>query len=1343
MAQSVGRLPKRFVMLFMALIIIVGTLIPGAVVTPAQAALLPLKRTYIQTTIDTSSWEILAGVISYQSGWGGNQAESKRIGKSNLDLLAAADTPSSNQIYDLVDPNQGAAGGNSATNLVLCFPGKSTSGWFSDSSAEDTARAQLIRNSLIYDLNAAFKFVYGDESGFYTPQVTSGEGNTIDAQIKQYSEDLQAFLSHIPGSAGESFDKNGAKIVATQVPQNPVDAEIAAANYGADYYVTIQRGDEVRTFCYRMLKGYGEQGLGLPYIAEDRTKYIHWATLAVEAFINYYSDEELQVTPDNVYDGTPGAIENAVAGLFNMFANWVANTLGLWNFDELIFNGGVRGTAGYIGGVFPSSWERVIWTFFFFSEIAAIVILLYAIIYNVGKKAMATIDPVARASAIEQIKYLFIVAFLLAVIPIVLPLLISVSYELTGIFHDALGGATAEERFHKLSSNSGGLGAALTYLLYLGALLYFNVFYVFRALAIGLLIILGPIFVAMMALSENKRQLAMAWFKEFCANLFIQPLQALMLSFILLVPDSGRNIDSIVMAYVMIPLTNLLRQMFFGNSGGLADRVGQQGRHTGINMAQKAGGVALGAAAGAIGGGVAAVVSGVKTAKGSKEAGSSEGGGKEAGGGANGPNTKGVAGSGAANGAVGDGGAEKKGEAKNEGKAKAGAGANGDPVKAGAAGTQTTLGEKAAENIGDAGGGDNTDDKAPDGGSETPAEKETGGGTGSSGRGAGETINVGTLEGLKRVGKVVGGVGLAAIGGAGLGALGGALGGRRYFSGPGGGGLIKQLSTKAAQKGGAMAAEGITGRTANGGASGAGALEGQPLATATDRQKETLGRQGKFARGGNAYTDTAKDAPSTKQRNADGSSTYSHVDKAAQAKNGYKAHTADKDSFVANYDKNKMAANDWSNLEQIQNLWENGSDQEKEGLKALGITGFTPTYSWNPETGKDELSGATITYDNQKAKENLGLSFDKNTGLMSSTVQGDAAPQFVPDANSLLNTQRASAAVAASRMEDKGFDHSYDPKTDMVTLRAKADKFQTGDMAEPLMKYASAATVDKDGYMSMSVPQAELANISGPIATSSNTMLGRSLAVNENAAPGFTPSVDSAPPAVKTTSVALHNAGNHFAGQNVTMKPADDSGDRYTFTGSNEAMQNIVVPTGVGESFIEPHDNGDGTSSVTLTRQQINDSFSAHAVGESAQTIQMAPPAVQAGVENFRKQGIDARVQDGQVVINSQRMDDIKSVYGPKAVVETAANNLEFNSRSNNGRGGFSTTISFDQFTAGDYRGVDDVGMDDRYGSLDHYLEPGKEKDLRGQFRKHSDEWKKQHPGKNSPINNRRGGTSE
>ena len=582
MASTIKRVPHRLCALFLAFVMIIGMLLSNGSIIAAQASFLPVTRAYTQTTIDTSSWEILAGVISYDSGMVGDQAEAKRIGADTLNQLAASEQPDDGS-YDLVDANLGKVGGNQGNNLVLCFPGGVSASGASDwkpfigptidnSTAEDTARAQLVRNSLIYDLNAAFKFVYGDQYGTYMPQVTSGE-DTIDARIDKYAQDLSAFLSHIPGSVGTTFGPDGkSQIVATQEPENPVDANIPESVRG-QYYVTIKRTyddgtSDTRTFQYRMLKGYGVEGTGLPVRNNDDTKYIHWATLATEAFVNFSADEKLQVTAENVYDSTPTMGERVLASIFGSLANFIANTLGLWNFDELVFNGGIRGTQSFVGGIFPTNWQSIIWTFFYISEIIAIIMLLYAIIYNVGKKALSTIDPVARASAIEQIKYLFIVAFLLAIIPFVIPMLINASAELTGIFHDVLGGKTAEERFEKLAQNSGGLGSALTYLVYLGALLYFNVFYVSRALAISLLIILAPIFIAMMALSENKRQLTIAWFREFCANLFIQPLQALMLSFILLVPDTGRNIDSIVMAYVMIPMTNLLRQMCFSGAGG-------------------------------------------------------------------------------------------------------------------------------------------------------------------------------------------------------------------------------------------------------------------------------------------------------------------------------------------------------------------------------------------------------------------------------------------------------------------------------------------------------------------------------------------------------------------------------------------------------------------------------------------------------------------------------------------------------------------------------------------------------------------------------------------------------
>ena len=85
------------------------------------------------------------------------------------------------------------------------------------------------------------------------------------------------------------------------------------------------------------------------------------------------------------------------------------------------------------------------------------------------------------------------------------------------------------------------------------------------------------------------------WFKEFAANLFTQPIQAIMLSFILLIPLSGRRIESIILAYVMIPVTNGLRQQFFGSAGGMADAIGQKGQRAGGRTLMTMGGLGLSA----------------------------------------------------------------------------------------------------------------------------------------------------------------------------------------------------------------------------------------------------------------------------------------------------------------------------------------------------------------------------------------------------------------------------------------------------------------------------------------------------------------------------------------------------------------------------------------------------------------------------------------------------------------------------------------------------------------------------------------------------------------------------
>lgn len=1210
MSQTITSLPRRIWAFLMAMVIMLIVLVSGFV-SPAWAPILPVQRSYIQTAVDTSAWEIVAAVVSHGVSTNGHPMEAKRIGKDLMETLIKTKTPSDSNITSFLTGGVfEKQGDNSVNNLPLSFPGAiSFSGWQNESRQADIDRAQLIRNSLIYDLNAAFKFVYGDQYGMYEP-----EGDTLDDQVKQYATDLGNFFSGIKAGGQWTRNVNGqtisCSVVTTQEPKNPVDKNFHS-NAGTDYYISIERTigsqTETRTFQYRMLKGYGVDGSGLGKANGDtlvgaNDYYIHWGTLAVEAFANYVADDELRVTASNVNDGTPGIIEQAFAEAVAGIVDWIANALGLWNFDELIFNGGVRGSSSYVGGVFPSSWQSVIWTFFFVAEIAAVIMLLYAIIFNVGKKAMSTMDPVARASAIEQIKYLFLVAFLLAVIPYVIPILIDTCAQLTGIFHDVLGGKTAQERFQKLAANSGaGLGAILSYAVYLGAVIYFNVFYVFRALSLALMIVLMPIFIAMMAISENKRRQTLDFFREFCANLFIQPLQALMLSFILLVPDSGRNIDSIVMAYVMIPLTNLLRQMFFGNSGGMADQVGQKGQRAGRGLMM----LGAGLTAGAIGGGIRALAGG----KGSDgKADSKEGGdGKDGGGGgdgATGVTTKPSLSQKIKNSDAGRWAAQKT-----------------EPVR--------NLAKSAKDFVGGL---------APVQGVRSAASKlanSTGGKLLGSG-----------VKALGGGSKVAAGLGLGAVAGA-IGVV------DRHFTGGAFSKPLEQLagktigSGKSQVKGAGSDAEDAIfkdSRTDDGGGESA-------LSPETAAYKSSLENRGDYKEGYNVY---AKGLAERSYNSKTGASTYT-LDRDSQRAAGVSVGkpsigSAGQKQSAVKYDMSKMSQGDQTRLREMRNTWENGSEEERAAMRAMGITGFEATTKM--VNGEQVMTGANITYDSDKARDNLGIS---TRGGYSVTAQGDQAPALVPDMPSMLNSPKAAAALGASKMESMGFQTSTDANTGAVTMTAPAAKFQNTPMPESMATQVASAKVGKDGSMSITMSQADMASAFGPVAASSNTMGSRAMAA------GISPETSMGTPTTQPTmptmvAPAVHTGTASLGNQGLNVTPSAD-GQTYTISGADvQAFQKAQVPAAMASHFSAPQVAEDGSASVTVPAADFVNAYTATGKGASQGSIPVATPAAHNLASQINAQPDVQAVAVGDAVnVQAGSLETFQGMKAAQPVVEHAA----------------------------------------------------------------------------------------
>lgn len=1086
MSQTIHKFIRQAAAWVTVLVVCLSTIAKPFFAVPAEAA---YHQTYIQTTIDVSNWDILGGVVDIKSGGIlGTSAphEYSRVGGDVLSSLAGTNTPAA--AASLLDKDPNGGGGSKEQNLVLTFPGASKVDKIfthTESTDRDSARAGLVLNSLLFDLNAAFKFVYGDASGSYTPS-----GDDLDAKVESYRSNMKAFLNAVP-----SGTVNGASITQSSGDINSfVDSTVT----GNDY-VTITKNGESRTYQFRMLKGYVDApgGLGLVSVPRGQdAQYVHWGTFAVEAFLNYTSEEKYQVTADTVYNTTPGAIEKGLSDLLSGICNFVANALGLWDFDQLIFNAGSRGSGGYVGGIFPSTWQPLIWTFFFLAEIAAIGVLLYSIIVNVGRKALSTVNPIARASAISQIESLFFVAISLGLLPLVIQLSIGISSNLTGIFKDALGEATAADRFAILTSGSGALGAIITRIIYLGAVIYFNFFYGIRALTIAILIITGPVFVSFVGVSEKKRMLAETWAREFAANLFIQPLQAMMMSFILLLPSTGRTFDAIVLAYAMIPLTHMIRGLFFGSAGSFAHQLADKGRASAMRQLGRAGAVAVATAGGAALGGAGALYGAMGSPGSGGGHSGNEGGNPAPAASTDAPKNQREFNDKREQQQNGQqqGQQEQEQQRKQQGQKEQKAASqqpdrqNNTPVSAGAdtdssAGSNSVVagiqnGRRAEETE-----NNNTEaQQVGDGKEAAPADGKDSG------------------KQKPSKGAMAKGLGLTAAA-VGLGALGGATSqfNRRVFGvspGPGGG-IITQISRNVA---------GSADRTLHPGAAKSSVHEGGQSAEGTQPNDGQAPNENGVPSGSpvppSANPDRSTDAY------LPGSDAYEgdNID----AKNAYESGLAEKDvaedgtteyqiprenlgqagvrvssdkaagTTKLSYNLRNMSASDANRARELAALYEHGTEEEKQVLQEAGIESIHYKTQMNKETGQEEISGVEMTVRPDALKENFGIDTKPASmggkGLAVSTPDAQAAPNLVPDATQHLNNSMARSF--SESVMSFGGSVVPDSGSGMTQVNIPTEQFKPFTEKYPSLDTSSAT--QSSGLTTFSVPSSTLLEGSAP-----------------------------------------------------------------------------------------------------------------------------------------------------------------------------------------------------------------------------------------------------------------------
>lgn len=561
------KIPSRLIARVLSCILMMVICLNMAV--PAHA----YSSVHIQCSIDLATWEILTGVVTDEVGLTATSPEWRRMTEDDLKELKNS-SGSFSSALSLIDAGKVEsrdkelahsghflgvggivqnAGIGVEESRVLTFPTDQNKR--DSSNSIDAENALRVNNEITFDLNQAFS-VYCEKEGIV---------KTPDA-VKML-EAVNSFMSDM-----------GSKVSGDHVK-----------------YFASANGDEEVDYRWRTKK------------YTDGSEYVTWAMLIVEAFNNYSLAGEDTVDSGNVYSSTPNQLTKGLIGVFRSLLDGLRSILGLWSMDELLFCDGWR-NAGYVGGIFPRTWEPMMWGLFIFMEIIAAMILGFGIINNVLKQAAASINTIARMRVMSQIQDLFVCGAALAILPIALRMVVALS----GNFVDMIGAmrpinaATGEAKaisdmVSRFSQSSGSLGGVVVEFLYFGIQIYFNFFYAIRSLTVFILIVLAPIMIAMITVSPARKQMTMNWLREILANILIQPIQTFCITVILLLPTFSHKFDNMIALYAMIPLTSMVRGLFFGASGSWADQVAQKGKAGVEKMSLGAAGGAARVAAGGIG----------------------------------------------------------------------------------------------------------------------------------------------------------------------------------------------------------------------------------------------------------------------------------------------------------------------------------------------------------------------------------------------------------------------------------------------------------------------------------------------------------------------------------------------------------------------------------------------------------------------------------------------------------------------------------------------------------------------------------------------------------------------
>lgn len=321
-----------------------------------------------------------------------------------------------------------------------------------------------------------------------------------------------------------------------------------------------------------------------------------------------------------------------VSKFLNDLLDSLTSLLKLQDYDELIYNRGIRNSESYvikdsgefeevksnsgtpkdeslakndpyILGMYKTSWHKVIKSFNSVFMVMAIMIIAISLVKLLLNVQTIALSPHSRTEAKQSILNYAIVAFLMPLTWVIFYTLGALNMYIVNIF----GAAVSFTPIDTLStSTSGTLGSIIISLTFFSLLIYFNVVYIFRSINIAVLMATSPVMVASLALGGKFSSNFDTWLKELSANIFLQAFHSFILTFIVSVQASSNTLEQLIMVTSLIPLTSLFRSLFMGSSRTISEAERRSSHVKGIsdNIMSSGAKLGMGATAAVVGYGV-------------------------------------------------------------------------------------------------------------------------------------------------------------------------------------------------------------------------------------------------------------------------------------------------------------------------------------------------------------------------------------------------------------------------------------------------------------------------------------------------------------------------------------------------------------------------------------------------------------------------------------------------------------------------------------------------------------------------------------------------------------------